>query len=74
MFRALLSLLLLFASSLAAADPVYVVLWFDTGDYIEPADDAALRIANDLTAEASGRRSKWSARRRGCSSRAVGAM
>jgi hypothetical protein len=33
------------------AAPVYVVLWFDTEDYIEPAaDDAALRIANDLTA------------------------
>jgi hypothetical protein len=28
----------------------YVVLWFDTEDYIDPiADDAALRIANDLT-------------------------
>jgi hypothetical protein len=44
--------LLLLAFSLAAAGPVYVVLWFDTEDYIEPAaDDAALRIANDLTAE-----------------------
>ena len=33
------------------ACPVYVVLWFDTEDYIEPAaDDAALRIANDVTA------------------------
>src|SRR5712691_6452068 len=32
-----------------AQSPVYVVLWFDTEDYIEPAaDDAALRIANDL--------------------------
>ena len=52
MVRVLLLLLLLLASSLAAADPVYVVLWFDTEDYIEPAaDDAALRIANDLTAE-----------------------
>src|SRR5215471_4542029 len=52
MARSLLSLLLLLAFSLAAADPVYVVLWFDTEDYIEPAaDDAALRIANDLTAE-----------------------
>jgi hypothetical protein len=29
--------------------PVYVVLWFDTEDYIEPAaDDAALRLAEDL--------------------------
>src|SRR5438067_8160896 len=36
---------------LQAASPVYVVLWFDTEDYIEPAsDDAALRIAKDLTA------------------------
>src|SRR5438105_11364313 len=34
---------------LPAASPVYVVLWFDTEDYIEPAaDDAALRIAKDL--------------------------
>lgn len=32
--------------------PVYVVLWFDTEDYIEPAaDDAALRLASDLTAQ-----------------------
>jgi hypothetical protein len=52
MMRLLLSLLLLTVASLRAADPVYVVLWFDTEDYIEPAaDDAALRIANDLTAE-----------------------
>lgn len=37
------------AASLAANGPVYVVLWFDTEDYIEPAaDDAALRIATDL--------------------------
>src|ERR1700733_4758973 len=48
----LISCLLLTASSLFAAAPVYVVLWFDTEDYIEPAsDDAALRIANDLSAE-----------------------
>ena len=34
---------------LGAKGPVYVVLWFDTEDYIEPAaDDAALRIATDL--------------------------
>jgi PelA/Pel-15E family pectate lyase len=40
------------AAPRAAAGPVYVVLWFDTEDYIEPAaDDAALRIARDLTAE-----------------------
>src|SRR5437016_12674532 len=42
-------LLLFFAICLAAQSPVYVVLWFDTEDYIEPAaDDAALRIATDL--------------------------
>ena len=36
--------------SLLAQKSVYVVLWFDTEDYIEPAaDDAALRIATDLT-------------------------
>jgi len=41
--------LLLAAVALAAEGPVYVVLWFDTEDYIEPAaDDAALRIATDL--------------------------
>lgn len=34
----------------AAQKPVYVVLWFDTEDYIDPiADDAALRLASDLT-------------------------
>jgi hypothetical protein len=43
-------LLLCAASALAAGSPVYVVLWFDTEDYIEAsADNAALRIANDLT-------------------------
>jgi hypothetical protein len=52
MARALLCFLLLTLGSLSAAGPVYVVLWFDTEDYIEPAsDDAALRIAKDLTAE-----------------------
>src|SRR5436305_6956819 len=31
---------------------VYVILWFDTEDYILPAsDDAALRVAEFLTAE-----------------------
>lgn len=41
--------ILLTAATLAAAGPVYVVLWFDTEDYIEPAaDDAALRIATEL--------------------------
>ncbi len=48
-----LAILLLLTAALArAAGPVFVVLWFDTEDYIEPAaDDAALRIARDLTAE-----------------------
>lgn len=43
-------LLLVLACGLAmAAGPVYVVLWFDTEDYVEPAaDDAALRLATDL--------------------------
>ena len=37
------------AATLAASGQVYVVWWFDTEDYIEPAaDDAALRIATDL--------------------------
>ena len=45
----LLFAILLTAATLAASGPVYVVLWFDTEDYIEPAaDDAALRIATDL--------------------------
>ena len=44
--------LILAVCTLYAAAPVYVVLWFDTEDYIElTADDAALRIAKDLTAE-----------------------
>jgi len=48
MIRLLLALSLT-AVALAAKGPVYVVLWFDTEDYIEPAaDDAALRIATDL--------------------------
>src|SRR5258707_8799165 len=51
MLRALICLLLM-GFSLSAANPVYVVHWFDTEDYIElTADDAALRIAKDLTAE-----------------------
>ncbi len=45
----LLFAILLTAATLAAGGPVYVVLWFDTEDYIEPAaDDAALRIATEL--------------------------
>ena len=47
----LLAVLLAAACFAAAAPPVYVALWFDTEDYIEPAaDDAALRLASDLTA------------------------
>jgi hypothetical protein len=45
-----MALLLLFASSSMARDITYVILWFDTEDYVDPiTDDAALRIANDLT-------------------------
>src|SRR5215472_16173872 len=52
MLRVLVCILLCTLCALPAAPGVYVVLWFDTEDYIEPsADDAALRIANDLTAE-----------------------
>ena len=48
MLRLLLSVFLT-ALALMAKGPVYVMLWFDTEDYIEPAaDDAALRIATDL--------------------------
>jgi len=48
--RFALILLFLVAAVLPAAGPVYVVLWFDTEDYIEPAaDDAAMNIARDLT-------------------------
>ncbi len=45
-----LILILISCLTLAAAKaPVYVVLWFDTEDYIQPAaDDAALRIAQEL--------------------------
>ena len=47
--RLILFMLLFAAATLRAGAPVYVVLWFDTEDYIEPAsDDAALRIAHDL--------------------------
>ena len=52
MIRVLLLLAVLGNPHLSAAadGPVYVVLWFDTEDYIDPAsDDAALRIATDLT-------------------------
>jgi hypothetical protein len=50
----LVLLALLAAPAARAAEPpkVYVVLWFDTEDYILPAsDDAALRVADFLTAE-----------------------
>ena len=40
---------LIASMTLTAKGPVYVMLWFDTEDYMEPvADDAALRIATDL--------------------------
>jgi hypothetical protein len=46
----IIATLALWSSVLNAAAPVHVLLWFDTEDYIDPAsDDAALRIANDLT-------------------------
>src|SRR5690348_6759475 len=46
----LLITLLVFSTVLLSEPTTYVVLWFDTEDYIDPiADDAALRLANDLT-------------------------
>jgi hypothetical protein len=49
MLRILIALLTLATVSVAQG-VTYVVLWFDTEDYVDPlADDAALRIANDLT-------------------------
>ena len=50
-FRIAFGVSLLLVAGLASAQGVtYVVLWFDTEDYVDPiADDAALRIANDLT-------------------------
>jgi hypothetical protein len=48
--RIALFLIFLAVSVLHAAGPVYVVLWFDTEDYVEPAaDDAVLHLASDLT-------------------------
>ena len=45
--RAILFFLLAAVSCLRAASPVYVVLWFDTEDYLEPAaDGAALTCAH----------------------------
>ncbi len=53
--QALVVVAILFNPSLAHAQekpPVYVVLWFDTEDYLLPAsDDAALRLANFLTSQ-----------------------
>ena len=49
--RCLILLLIACLTALAAGPkpPVYVMLWFDTEDYLLPeADDAALRIAQDL--------------------------
>ena len=49
-----MALFLLLPSALWAAAPakVYVILWFDTEDYILPADDnAALHLADFLTRE-----------------------
>lgn len=55
MIRLILSLIVpfLFVRGVAAETPtVYVVLWFDTEDYILPAsDDAALKVAQWLTKE-----------------------
>ena len=45
-----LVLILSSGALLLAEPPVYHLLWFDTEDYIEPAaDDAALRLATELT-------------------------
>jgi len=49
MIRVLLLVVFLFVSAVQAQGRVYVLLWFDTEDYIEPSsDDAALRLATDL--------------------------
>jgi len=51
-FARLLFAILLLAATVMANDKVYVALWFDTEDYIDPiSDDAALRIATDLTSQ-----------------------
>jgi hypothetical protein len=48
MVRAIAALLWISAWALAQG-PVYVTLWFDTEDYVEPAaDDAAMRLALEL--------------------------
>jgi len=65
--RRLLALVVLLAlpfASWAAPAKVYVILWFDTEDYLLPADDdAALHLADFLTREHIGPRSRWSAKR-----------
>src|SRR6478736_10273384 len=49
---ALLALAVPAAAQDKATPKVYVVLWFDTEDYVLPAsDDAALKVADWLTAE-----------------------
>ncbi len=49
---ALILLLVLPVASWAASAKVYVILWFDTEDYLLPADDdAALHLANFLSRE-----------------------
>jgi len=49
MIRVLLLVVFLCVSAVQAQGKVYVLLWFDTEDYIEPSsDDAALRLATDL--------------------------
>src|SRR4051794_16578841 len=49
-FFAVFALCVVSAASQAAAPPVYVILWFDTEDYILPADDdASLHLAEFLT-------------------------
>src|SRR4029079_9981637 len=49
---ALLTFALILLPAPAAEPTVYVILWFDTEDYILPAsDDAALKVADWLTKE-----------------------
>ena len=49
----------------AAPAKVYVILWFDTEDYILPADDdAALHLADFLTREDIRATLRWSGRSR----------
>lgn len=51
MARLLILLCASLAFAAAAEPPVFWLLWFDTEDYVEPsADDAAKRLAEELTA------------------------